>query len=150
MSMKSIKIDLKDWVIIIGRHLGDYTQMCIKHYCESTVVNEREQDALELYFDNVKTNMKRLEKFVKKMRTPKGTYTFKGYEDLDFLFCFVQYVINNDTDAKRSDRFLEVAIDISSLISDEAREVDEIEYSNDALKYKDYLYKLKIDNKKGR
>ena len=24
--MKSIKIDLKDWVIVIGRHLGDYIQ----------------------------------------------------------------------------------------------------------------------------
>lgn len=150
MSMNSIKIDLKDWTIIIGRHLGDYAQMCIKHYCESTVVNEREQDALELYFDNVKTNMKRLEKFVKKMRTPRGTYTFKGYEDLDFLFCFVQYVINNDTDAKRSDRFLEVAIDISSLISDEAREANETEYCDDASKYRDYLCKLKIENKKGR
>lgn len=144
MNMKSIKIDLKDWAIIIGRHLGDYTQMCAMHFCETNNADS------EFYFSNVETNMKRLEKFIKKMRTPKGTYTFKGYEDLDFLFCFAQYVINNDTDAKRSDRFLEVAIDISSLISDEAREVDEIEYSNDALKYRDYLCKLKIENKKGR
>ena len=143
MSMNSIKIDLKDWAIIIGRHLGDYTQMCAMHFCETNNADS------ESYFSNVETNIKKLKKFVEHMKTPKGTYTFKGYEDLDFLFCFVQYVINNDTDAKRSDRFLEVAIDISSLISDEAREVDEIEYSNDALKYKDYLCKLKIENKKG-
>ena len=143
MNMKSIKIDLKDWAIVIGRHLGDYTQMCAMHFCETNNADS------ESYFSNVETNIKKLKKFVEHMKTPKGTYTFKGYEDLDFLFCFVQYVINNDTDAKRSDRFLEVAIDISSLISDEAREVDEIEYSNDALKYKDYLCKLKIENKKG-
>lgn len=142
MSMNSIKINLKDWAIINGRHLGDYTQMCAKHFCETNDADS------ELYFSNVETNMKRLERFVKKMRT-KGTCTFKGYEDLDYLFCFVQYVINNDTDAKRSDRFLEVAIDITSLIIDEAREVDEIEYSSDALKYRDYLCELKIENKKG-
>lgn len=141
--MKSIKIDLKDWTIVIGRHLGDYTKMCAMHFCETNDANS------ELYFDAVKSNMKRLEKFVKKMRTPRGTYTFKGYEDLDFLFCFVQYVINNDTDAKRSDRFLEVAIDVSGLIADEAREANVIEYYNDALKYRDYLCKLKIENKKG-
>lgn len=141
--MNSIKIDLKNWVIIIGRHLGDYAQMCAMHFCETNNADS------VLYFSNVETNMKRLERFVKKMRT-KGTYTFKGYEDLDFLFCFVQYVISNDTDAKRSDRFLEIAIDITSLIIDEAREVDEIEYSSDALKYRDYLCKLKIENKKGR
>ena len=144
MSMNSIKIDLKDWAIIIGRHLGDYAQMCAMHFCETNDADS------EFYFSNVETNMKRLEKFVKKMRTPKGTYTFKGYEDLDFLFCFVQYVINNDTDAKRSNRFLEVAIDISTSMSDEAREADEIEYSNDALKYRDYLCKLKNENKKGK
>lgn len=142
MSMNSIKINLKDWAIINGRHLGDYTQMCAMHFCETNNADS------ELYFSNVETNMKRLERFVKKMRT-KGTCTFKGYEDLDYLFCFVQYVINNDTDAKRSDRFLEVAIDITSLIIDEAREVDEIEYSSDALKYRDYLCELKIENKKG-
>lgn len=141
--MNSIKIDLKNWVIIIGRHLGDYTQMCAMHFCETNNADS------VLYFSNVETNMKRLERFVKKMRT-KGTCTFKGYEDLDFLFCFVQYVISNDTDAKRSDRFLEIAIDITSLMIDEAREVDEIEYSSDALKYRDYLCKLKIENKKGR
>lgn len=141
--MNSIKIDLKNWVIIIGRHLGDYTQMCAMHFCETNNADS------VLYFSNVETNMKRLERFVKKMRT-KGTYTFKGYEDLDFLFCFVQYVICNDADAKRSDRFLEIAIDITSLMIDEAREVDEIEYSSDALKYRDYLCKLKIENKKGR
>lgn len=135
--MKSLKIDLKDWAIIIGRHLGDYTQMCAMHFCETNNPDS------ESYFSNVETNMKRLERFVEKMRTPKGKYTFKGYEDLDFLFCFVQYVINNDTDAKRSDRFLEVAIEISSLISDEAREVNEIEYSGDAIKYRDYLCRLK-------
>lgn len=142
--MRSIKIDLKDWVIVIGRHLGDYIQMCAMHYCETNNADS------VLYLSNVETNMKRLEKFVKHMKAPKGTYTFKGYEDLDFLFCFVQYVINNDTDAKRSDRFLEIAIDISNIIADEAREADELEYYNDALKYRDYLCKLKIENKKGR
>ena len=143
MNMKSIKIDLKDWAIVIGRHLGDYTQMCAMHFCETNNADS------ESYFSNVETNIKKLKKFVEHMKTPKGTYTFKGYEDLDFLFCFVQYVINNDTDAKRSNRFLEVAIDISSLIADEAKEADELEYYNDVLEYRDYLCKLKIENKKG-
>ena len=142
--MKSIKIDLKDWIIIIGRHLGDYTQRCAMHFCETNNPDS------ELYLSNVKTNIKRLGKFVKKMRTPKGTCTFKGYEDLDFLFCFVHYVINNDTDAKRNNRFLDIAINISSLIASEARENNEIEYSNDILRYRDNLCKLKIENKKGR
>lgn len=140
--MKSIKIDLGEWFFIIHRHIGNYAKMCAKHYCESTEVNE-------LYFDNVKTNIKRMEKFVGRMRGHRGLRTFKGYEDLDFLFCFVQYIINNDNQAKHCDRFLELAIEISSLISDEAREVNETEYCDDALKYRDYLCKLKIENKKG-
>lgn len=137
------QFNLRPFRAIIDSNLYGFARMCTLHYCET--------DPDEHYFSNVDTNVKRLKKFIKYVKDDKRLHTFDDYFDCDFIYCFVQYIINNDETVKTNLEFLRFAINVCSSMMLETKDARLDDYYNHTKELRDYISELisKITDEEG-
>lgn len=128
------QFDLRPFREIIDSNLYGFAKMCTIHYCET--------DPNELYFTTVDTNVKRLKKFIKYIKDNKRLHTFDDYFDCDFIYCFIQYIINNDETVKTNFEFLRLAFNVCTSMMLEAKDARIEDYYDNAKQLRDYISEI--------